>query len=51
MIEDSDPNAKIPMKIFVRNSKKDNIDHQELFRVLKEGIKFYEEYLGVKYPW
>jgi len=27
MIEDSDPNAKIPMKIFVRNSKKDNIDH------------------------
>ena len=39
------------MRIFLRNSKKDNIDCQELFRVIDEGIKFYESYTGVNFPW
>ena len=51
MIENKDPEAPVPMKIYLRDSKKDNIDSNELFRVIKVGIKFYEEYTGVKYPW
>ena len=39
------------MKIYLRNSKKDNIDPNELFRVVKEGMRFYEEFTGVAYPW
>lgn len=51
MIENTDADCDIPMKIFLRNSKKDNIDGPELFRVIKEGIRFYEKFIGVKYPW
>ena len=39
------------MKLFFRKSKKAYVDHVEVFRTLKEGIKFYEKYTGVKYPW
>jgi len=39
------------MRIFLPNSKKDNIDAPELFRVINEGIVFYEKYTGTKYPW
>jgi hypothetical protein len=39
------------MRIFLRNSKKDDIDAQELFRVIDEGIRFFEKYTSTKYPW
>ena len=51
VIENPDKDAVVPMRIFLRASKRDNIDDTELFRVVNEGIKFYEEYTGVKYPW
>ena len=51
VIENPDKNAIVPMRIYLRASKKDNIDAPELFRVINEGIKFYEEYTGVKFPW
>lgn len=39
------------MKIFLRESKKEDIDAKELFRVISSGIRFYEKYTGIKYPW
>lgn len=51
VIENTDASAPVPMKIFLRESKKDDIDSTELFRVISSGIRFYEEYTGVKYPW
>ena len=50
-ITDTNKEARVPMKIFLRASKEANIDAPELFRVINEGIKFYEEYTGVKFPW
>jgi aminopeptidase N len=50
VIENQDHTAPVPMKIYLRNSKKDCIDADELFRVIKVGMRFYEEYTGVKYP-
>ena len=51
VIENEDKECEIPMRIFLRNSKKDNINAPELFRVMKVGIKFYESYTGIKFPW
>lgn len=45
-----DPEAQVPMKIFCRQSMKDQVPYKEKFRVVKEGIKFYENYFNVKYP-
>lgn len=50
MIENEDSDAQVPMRIFLRNSKREHLDHKELFRVIKEGIKFYERYTLVKFP-
>jgi len=41
----------VPMRIFFRASKKDNIHCNELFRIVREGIRFFEEFIGVEYPW
>jgi len=38
------------MRIFLRNSKKDNIDAKEYFRVISTGIKFFEKLIGVEFP-
>ena len=43
--------SKVPMRVFMRDSKKDCLDAQEFMRVVDEGIKFYETYIGVEYPW
>ena len=51
MIENDDPTSKVPMRVFFRKSKRENINAAELFRVVKEGINFYEKFIGVKYPW
>ena len=41
----------IPMRIFVRKSKRPNLYAEELFRIVREGVRFYEEFIGVQYPW
>lgn len=51
VIHDESKDAVVPMKIFLRDSKLKNIDAPELFRVINEGIKFYETYTGVQFPW
>ena len=51
VIENEDKTAQVPMKIFLRDSKLPCIDAPEHFRVINEGIKFYEEFTGVKFPW
>ena len=37
----------IPMRIFVRKSKRPNLYAEELFRIVREGVRFYEEFIGV----
>ena len=39
------------MRIFLRSSRKDDIDAPELFRVINEGIKFMADYTSTPYPW
>ena len=51
MIQNNDPTAPVPMKVFMRESVKANMDATEMFRVVSSGIRFYEEYTGIKYPW
>lgn len=51
VIHNENKDAIVEMRIFLRNSKKDNIDAQELFRVVDEGIRFFEKYTSTKYPW
>mmetsp|Transcript_2156 Transcript_2156/g.1491 ORF Transcript_2156/g.1491 Transcript_2156/m.1491 type:complete len:395 (-) Transcript_2156:1653-2837(-) len=50
VIQNEDPNPLTPMRIFVRQTKKDYIDAVELFRVVKEGMKFYEDLYGTPFP-
>jgi len=50
VIVDENKDAPVPMRIFLRNSKIDNIDAKEYFRVMSTGIKFYEKLIGVKFP-
>lgn len=50
VIKDDDATAPVPMRIFLRNSKKDNIDAKEYFRVISTGIRFFEKLIGVKFP-
>jgi aminopeptidase N len=49
--ENDDPEAQVPMRIFVRETLKQHVNHKEMFRVVKEGIKFYEDFFGYPYPW
>jgi aminopeptidase N len=51
VIENEDEQTPVPMKIFLRDSKLSCIDAKEHFRVVTEGIKFYESFTGVKFPW
>ena len=50
VIVNEDPSAPVPMKILLRNSKINNIDAKELFRVISTGIRFFEKFIGVKFP-
>ena len=51
VIENEDANSAVEMKIYIRNSKRNQVDAHELFRVVNIGIKFYEEFTSTKYPW
>lgn len=48
--ENTDPDSPTPMKLYVRQTMKDEIDPEERFRVITEGIKFYEDYFEYKFP-
>ena len=38
------------MKIFLRNSLKDELNPQEMFNITQAGMKMYKEYFGQAYP-
>ena len=38
------------MRIFCRKSKSPNLDAEEIFRVISEGINFYGDLFGYKFP-
>jgi aminopeptidase N len=50
VIVNDDATAPTPMKILLRNSKINNIDAKELFRVISNGIRFFEKFIGVPFP-
>ena len=50
MITNNRDDAPTPMRIFVRNSKKDFVDSDLVFRVLTQGIKYYSEMFDCKFP-
>ena len=39
------------MKIFVRESRKNEIDADQLFEVINKGIQFFAEYTKTPFPW
>lgn len=39
-----------PMRIYARKTLKQDINHIEMFKVTKAGIKFYEDLFGREYP-
>jgi len=50
-VVNDDPDMKdIPMRVYARPSKLKHADHKEIFRVLKAGIRFYEELFSCKFP-
>jgi aminopeptidase N len=40
-LKNDDPKSPVPMNIFIRHSKKQNVDAHEIFRIVMEGMKFY----------
>jgi aminopeptidase N len=50
VITNNRDDAPTPMRIFVRNSKKDFVDSDLVFRVLTQGIKYYSEMFDCKFP-
>ena len=38
------------MRIYARKTLKQDINHEEMFKVTQCGIKFYEDLFGRKYP-
>mmetsp|Transcript_16916 Transcript_16916/g.28641 ORF Transcript_16916/g.28641 Transcript_16916/m.28641 type:complete len:132 (+) Transcript_16916:588-983(+) len=49
-VENAKKDAAVPMSIYMRKSKAANIDCQALFGVIESGMRFYEDFTGVKYP-
>lgn len=44
------PDYKVKMRVIVRDSLKTYANAEEMIKVTIEGIKFYESYFGVAYP-
>lgn len=38
------------MRIYARKTVLESVNHDEMFTVTQEGIKFYEEFFGQAYP-
>ena len=50
VIENTDPEAQTPMRIFAAHSKFDYLDSAEVFRVIREGIDYYREFFSKDFP-
>ena len=46
----ADKNENVSMRIFCRQSKAPHTDPVETFRILSEGIKFYQTLFGCPFP-
>ncbi len=46
----SDNTEKVQLKIYTTQSKAPYVDAQELFRVTGVGIRYYENFFGIKFP-
>ncbi|CAN5564875.1 aminopeptidase N [soil metagenome] len=42
--------SSFPLRVFVRGSLKKYLNETEWFKTTKDGIAFYENYFGVRYP-
>ena len=49
-IINDDATAPTQMRVFARQSKIDMVDSNEVFRLLKEGMAFYEQLFSCKFP-
>ena len=50
-IDESKDNLKIPpMKLYLRNSLFDKIDHKEMFQITRNGLNYYSKYFCMEYP-
>ena len=47
---DTDPNTGLPLKIYARKGLIKYVLVEEMFKITKCGLKFYEDFFGVKYP-
>ena len=45
-----DSSGEVPMKVYFRKSLEKYIPHEEMFKVTKESLKFYEDFFDYKYP-
>lgn len=50
VIQDTQEHAPTPMRIFVRNSKKDYVDSEMVFKVITEGVNFYSNIFACEFP-
>lgn len=50
VVVNDDTEAQTPMRIFVSQSKFDYLDSAEVFRVIREGIDFYQDLFNRKFP-
>ena len=41
---------KIPLGIYCRKSLASHLDHEEIFKVTKQGFKYFEKVFGLAYP-
>jgi aminopeptidase N len=42
--------STVPLRVFVRGSLKKFLNQREWFKTTKDGLAFYENYFGVRYP-
>lgn len=49
-VEWTDKLNDLPIYLYARKSLQKYVDHQEIMRITKEGLKFFNEYFGYPYP-
>ncbi|MDJ0839565.1 MAG: aminopeptidase N [Acidobacteriota bacterium] len=46
----SDPDFRVPLTLYCRQSKVASMDHERLFETTRLGFDFFEEYFDIPYP-
>ncbi|WP_259295242.1 hypothetical protein, partial [Klebsiella pneumoniae] len=46
-----DGSESIPLGILARASLAEYVDHEEIFKITKQGLAFYHRTFGYPYPW